>query len=166
MKRQRHSGRCTSKAPLPFMDLITRQNLQSINMQTAKICQVSEKRMVKILFLHIREKGAAFCARSHLHRGKGTYIIAPTDKGVLRRTPLVFLREALCMIDICSEHPHEECKVFGIYDPTSVCARTAYYGLYALQHRGQDACGIAVINDRELSSCAFWNTSIWPGPIP
>ncbi len=46
---------------------------------------------------------------------------------------------------------HEECGVFGIYDPEGGCARTAYYGLYALQHRGQEACGIAAINDREQS---------------
>ncbi len=46
---------------------------------------------------------------------------------------------------------HEECGVFGVYDPVGDCARTAYYGLYALQHRGQEACGIAAINDRELS---------------
>ena len=39
---------------------------------------------------------------------------------------------------------HEECGVFGIYDPVGDCARTAYYGLYALQHRGQESCGIAV----------------------
>lgn len=38
---------------------------------------------------------------------------------------------------------HEECGVFGIYDRFGDCARTAYYGLYALQHRGQEACGIA-----------------------
>ena len=46
---------------------------------------------------------------------------------------------------------HEECGVFGVYDPKGGCARTTYYGLYALQHRGQEACGIAVTNDRELS---------------
>ena len=46
---------------------------------------------------------------------------------------------------------HEECGVFGISDPRGDCARTAYYGLYSLQHRGQEACGIATINDRELS---------------
>ncbi len=46
---------------------------------------------------------------------------------------------------------HEECGVFGIYDPAGDCARTTYYGLYSLQHRGQEACGIATINDRELS---------------
>ncbi len=46
---------------------------------------------------------------------------------------------------------HEECGVFGVYDPKGDCARTTYYGLYALQHRGQEACGIAVTNDRELT---------------
>ena len=46
---------------------------------------------------------------------------------------------------------HEECGVFGIWDPAGDCARTVYYGLYALQHRGQEACGIAAITDRELS---------------
>ena len=46
---------------------------------------------------------------------------------------------------------HEECGVFGIYDPAGDCALTTYYGLYSLQHRGQEACGIATINDRELS---------------
>ena len=46
---------------------------------------------------------------------------------------------------------HEECGVFGVYDPAGGCAQTTYYGLYALQHRGQEACGIATINDREQS---------------
>ena len=46
---------------------------------------------------------------------------------------------------------HEECGVFGIYDPNGACADSTYYGLYALQHRGQESCGIATINDRELS---------------
>lgn len=42
----------------------------------------------------------------------------------------------------------EECGVFAIYDPKGDCARSTYYGLYALQHRGQESCGIAVNNDR------------------
>lgn len=46
---------------------------------------------------------------------------------------------------------HEECGVFGVYNPEGGCAQSTYYGLYALQHRGQEACGIAVTNDRELS---------------
>jgi len=46
---------------------------------------------------------------------------------------------------------HEECGVFGIYDAGGSCARSAYYGLYALQHRGQEDCGIATMNNLELS---------------
>jgi len=46
---------------------------------------------------------------------------------------------------------HEECGIFGIYDADGNCARKAYYGLYALQHRGQEDCGIAAINNLELS---------------
>ena len=46
---------------------------------------------------------------------------------------------------------HEECGIFGIYDPAGECAQTTYYGLYALQHRGQEACGIATINHRDQS---------------
>jgi len=46
---------------------------------------------------------------------------------------------------------HEECGIFGIYDPAGNCAKSVYYGLYALQHRGQEQCGIAAVNNLELS---------------
>jgi amidophosphoribosyltransferase len=40
---------------------------------------------------------------------------------------------------------HEECGVFGVYSQENRdVARTTYYGLYALQHRGQESAGIAV----------------------
>lgn len=40
---------------------------------------------------------------------------------------------------------HEECGVFGIYDfDGNDVAASIYYGLFALQHRGQESCGIAV----------------------
>ena len=43
------------------------------------------------------------------------------------------------------EAPHEECGVFGVYDLDGEdVASTLYYGLFALQHRGQESCGIAV----------------------
>ena len=48
---------------------------------------------------------------------------------------------------------HEECGVFGIYserDDQNV-AGTAYLALYALQHRGQESCGIALNVDGVLS---------------
>ena len=39
----------------------------------------------------------------------------------------------------------EECGVFGMYDfDGGNVASSIYYGLYALQHRGQESCGIAV----------------------
>ena len=43
---------------------------------------------------------------------------------------------------------HEECGVFGVITPEpSDVAHTCYYGLYALQHRGQESCGIVVNDD-------------------
>ena len=46
---------------------------------------------------------------------------------------------------------HEECGVFGIANPAGNCARDTYYGLYALQHRGQESCGIAANNNRDIT---------------
>ena len=46
---------------------------------------------------------------------------------------------------IAQDELHEECGVFGIYDLDGQdVASTIYYGLFALQHRGQESCGIAV----------------------
>ena len=43
---------------------------------------------------------------------------------------------------------HEECGVFGVFSPNKThVADIAYYGLYALQHRGQESCGIVVNDD-------------------
>ena len=43
---------------------------------------------------------------------------------------------------------HEECGVFGVFSAENTdVARITYYGLYALQHRGQEACGIVVGDD-------------------
>ena len=43
---------------------------------------------------------------------------------------------------------HEECGVFGICEPCAApVAQSVYFGLYALQHRGQESCGIAVNDD-------------------
>jgi amidophosphoribosyltransferase len=43
---------------------------------------------------------------------------------------------------------HEECGVFGVFSPEpSPVALTTYYGLFALQHRGQESCGIVVCDD-------------------
>jgi amidophosphoribosyltransferase len=39
--------------------------------------------------------------------------------------------------------PRDECGVFGIYAPGHDVARVAYFGIFALQHRGQESAGIA-----------------------
>jgi amidophosphoribosyltransferase len=41
------------------------------------------------------------------------------------------------------DRPREACGVFGIYAPGEDVARITYFGLYALQHRGQESAGIA-----------------------
>lgn len=46
---------------------------------------------------------------------------------------------------------HEECGVFGAYNiKGDDIAAWAYYGLFALQHRGQESCGIAVSENRDI----------------
>lgn len=48
---------------------------------------------------------------------------------------------------------HEECGIFGIYsNERTPLAETVYYGLYALQHRGQEGCGIAVCEDGVITA--------------
>jgi len=42
------------------------------------------------------------------------------------------------------DRPHEACGVFGIYAPHEDVARLTFFGLFALQHRGQESAGIAV----------------------
>lgn len=46
---------------------------------------------------------------------------------------------------------------FGVYTPKPLpAADLAYYGLYALQHRGQESCGIVVCDDGLLPLTRIW----------
>ncbi|MCA9820971.1 MAG: amidophosphoribosyltransferase [Dehalococcoidia bacterium] len=49
------------------------------------------------------------------------------------------------------DNPHEACGVFGVYGPDDDVARLTFYGLYALQHRGQESAGIATSNNGEFA---------------
>ena len=52
---------------------------------------------------------------------------------------------------------HEECGVFGVISPHPTnAAQLVYYGLYALQHRGQESCGIVVNDDGVLPPARTW----------
>jgi amidophosphoribosyltransferase len=48
------------------------------------------------------------------------------------------------------DYPHEECGIIGIFAPNEDVARMAFFGLYALQHRGEEAAGIAVSDGQTL----------------
>ena len=55
------------------------------------------------------------------------------------------------MFDFHEDKLKEECGVFGIYSPDQEVARLTYYGLYALQHRGQESAGIAVSDGHNIA---------------
>ncbi|MBE9116916.1 amidophosphoribosyltransferase [Lusitaniella coriacea LEGE 07157] len=48
------------------------------------------------------------------------------------------------------DKPEESCGVFGLYAPEEDVAKLAYFGLYALQHRGQESAGIATFEGDKL----------------
>ncbi len=73
------------------------------------------------------------------------------------------LRRASSHLDSLSDHefqdetqdnaegrPHEECGVFGIFAPGVDVARRAFFGIFALQHRGQESAGIAVTDGTHI----------------
>jgi amidophosphoribosyltransferase len=47
-------------------------------------------------------------------------------------------------LDPADRPPRDACGVFGVWSPGEEVAKLAYFGLYALQHRGQESAGIAV----------------------
>ena len=48
-----------------------------------------------------------------------------------------------------NDSPHEECGVIAVSSTTGDVAQLAFFGLFALQHRGQEAAGIAVSDGRQ-----------------
>ncbi len=49
------------------------------------------------------------------------------------------------------DSPKEECGVIGVYTPGQEASRLAFFGLFALQHRGQESAGIAASNGERLA---------------
>ena len=49
-----------------------------------------------------------------------------------------------------SDRPREECGVVGVYSPNDRAARLVFFGLFALQHRGQESAGIASSDGRSI----------------
>ncbi len=48
------------------------------------------------------------------------------------------------------DRPRDACGVFGVWSPGEEVAKLTYFGLYALQHRGQESAGIAVSNGQTI----------------
>jgi amidophosphoribosyltransferase len=49
------------------------------------------------------------------------------------------------------DHPREECGVVGVYLPGEGASRLAFFGLFALQHRGQESAGIAASDGKNIN---------------
>ncbi len=67
------------------------------------------------------------------------------------RDPLTQGTERVATSD---EKPREACGIFGAYIPGHEAARAAFFGIFALQHRGQESAGIAASNGSSLSVTA------------
>ncbi len=65
------------------------------------------------------------------------------NRGARRRTPHARARPD-------DKKPQDACGVFGVWAPGEEVAKLTYFGLYALQHRGQEAAGIAVSDGSSL----------------
>src|SRR4030042_4629999 len=50
---------------------------------------------------------------------------------------------------IAQDHPREECGIFAVYHHKEA-AKMTYFGLYALQHRGQESAGIVVSDGKRV----------------
>jgi amidophosphoribosyltransferase len=53
-------------------------------------------------------------------------------------------------LDPQDQGPQDACGVFGVWAPGEEVSKLCYFGLYALQHRGQESAGIAVSNGRQI----------------
>ena len=51
------------------------------------------------------------------------------------------------------DKPEEACGVFGVYAPQRDVAKLTYFGLYAIQHRGQESAGIATFEKDDVVHC-------------
>ncbi|MYA60851.1 MAG: amidophosphoribosyltransferase [Chloroflexi bacterium] len=57
-------------------------------------------------------------------------------------------------VAVGNDKPREACGIFGAYIPGHEAARAAFFGIFALQHRGQESAGIAASNGTSLSLTA------------
>ncbi len=59
-------------------------------------------------------------------------------------------KNAIDSVERLPDKPEEACGVFGVFAPREDVAKLTYFGLYALQHRGQESAGIATFNGKQV----------------
>ncbi len=72
---------------------------------------------------------------------------------MMHHQPLSSTNNPARLNDDCAQRPdkqEEACGVFGIYAPGEDVAKLTYFGLYALQHRGQESAGIATFKGGQV----------------
>ena len=91
----------------------------------------------------IRRDGAPSTARRHVHSAA---VASPNFSGARRRGDGRLTHD----LDPQDRGPQDACGVFGVWAPGEDVAKLTYFGLYALQHRGQESAGISVSNGRQI----------------
>jgi amidophosphoribosyltransferase len=74
-----------------------------------------------------------------------TSLMAPPGRSIL------LLKMEPWILSESPDKPEESCGVFGVYAPGEQVGRLIYFGLHALQHRGQESAGIAVADGHSLT---------------
>ena len=83
--------------------------------------------------------------RFGLRTGGATILVGVADTlNYGSPVPASYQSPASPLDDLGEQPPREECGVFGVWAPGEDVSKLTYYGLFALQHRGQEAAGIAV----------------------
>ena len=86
-----------------------------------KLPCLSDKALVKITFLPAYDFNSAFCVEIALASERKSVYNGNDKRRGLRRVPSAFF-ERSAMMELRTGHPHEECGVFGLYDPAGDCA--------------------------------------------
>lgn len=74
----------------------------------------------------------------------------PADRLATNTTSSEPLSSTADIIPSASDKPEEACGVFGIFAPGETVSTLTYFGLYALQHRGQESAGIATFDGQQV----------------
>ena len=94
----------------------------------------------------MRLNPAKFSA-SHAKAGQGVPTVPTSKRSELIRPDGKLTHD----LDPVDHGPKDACGVFGVWAPGEDVAKLTYYGLYAIQHRGQESAGIATSNGKRIN---------------